>query len=368
MTHHPIAIIGAGLGGLTLAATLHRHGTPVAVFDADPSATARTQGGMLDIHEDSGQPALRAAGVYAEFTALIHEGGQATRVLDPHAQVCLDLPDTGERGRPEVDRGRLRDLLLSALPEGTVRWGAKVVSVGEGPVREVVLADGRRFTADLVIGADGAWSKVRPLLSTATPAYTGVTMVEFDLLDADTHHPRAAGIVGSGMLFAVGEGRGFLGHREPDGSLHIYAAVTVPEGWTDTGHLLDHFDGWHPDLRALVTDADSPLIPRPIHALPIGHQWERVPGVTLLGDAAHVMSPFAGEGANMAIADGADLAQALLAHPGDTEAALAVYEKAMFARAEEAAAMSAAGLELTLGPDAARRLAARMSGEPALTE
>lgn len=126
MSHHPIAIIGAGLGGLTLASVLHAHGVEAAVFDLDSSPAARAQGGMLDIHEDSGQLALRAAGLHEEFRKRIMPGGEAVRVLDKDAVVRHAEDDDGAGGRPEIDRGVLRDLLLGALPGGTVRWGAKV--------------------------------------------------------------------------------------------------------------------------------------------------------------------------------------------------------------------------------------------------
>jgi 2-polyprenyl-6-methoxyphenol hydroxylase-like FAD-dependent oxidoreductase len=372
--HHPIAVIGAGLGGLTLARVLHVGGVEAAVFESDADRHARTQGGMLDIHEESGQAALRAAGLHAEFRALIHAGGQAMRMLDKHATVLLEISDEeSSGGRPEVDRGRLRDLLLDALPAGTVRWGSRVAAVralGDGR-HEVTLADGGVFTADLLIGADGAWSKVRPLLSDDRPAYTGVCVVEGDLWDADARHPDAAAVVGGGMLFALSDAKGFLAHRESDGSLHVYTSVRTDRSWLDgidfgdaatvKKAVLERFPDWDPGLRGLVADADGPLVPRPIVALPVGMRWDRVPGVTLLGDAAHVMSPFAGEGANNAMQDAAELAQALLAHPGDTEAALAAYEEAMFPRAEAAAADSAANLALCFADDAPRGLLAQFT-------
>lgn len=288
--HVPIAIIGAGLGGLTAARVLRVHGIEATVFEAEASAATRTQGGMLDIHEENGQRALRAAGLHDAFRELIHEGGQAMRLVGPDGTVLVSRADDGEGGRPEVDRGDLRDLLLDSLAQGTIRWGAKVTGArGLGGGRhEVTFADGSTVTTDLLIGADGAWSRIRPLVSSARPAYTGISFVETDLLDADARHPRSAELIGGGFFISLGGDRGFLAHRETDGSLHVYTAVKAAEGWLGTidfgdpaaakAAVLTGFEGWDEGLRGLVADADGPLTPRHIHALPADHHWDRVPG------------------------------------------------------------------------------------------
>ncbi|MEV4259838.1 NAD(P)/FAD-dependent oxidoreductase [Kribbella sp. NPDC049584] len=345
-----IAIIGAGLGGLTLARILHVNGIDAVVYEAEASPTARTQGGMLDIHEESGQAALKAAGLYDDFLRLVMPGGEAMKVYDRHAVLRLAHEPEGS-GRPEVHRRDLRDLLLGSLPEGMIRWGSKVVEVSDG--REVRLADGASFTADLLVGADGAWSKVRSLVSDATPAYSGLSFAELDLLDPDVRHLESAELMGGGSLFALGDGRGFLGHREPD-RLHVYVAVRTDTPWSGITRddLVAEFDGWDDRFLRLIRDSDGEPFPRAIHALPIGHQWKRVPGVTLLGDAAHLMSPFAGEGANLAMQDGAELAAALIANGDDTEAALGTYESALFPRAEEAARESAQNMDVCFAPGA----------------
>ncbi|MFD9738689.1 FAD-dependent oxidoreductase [Umezawaea sp. NPDC059074] len=359
--HHPILIVGAGLSGLVLARVLHLHDIDTTVLDLDDSPTTRSQGGMLDLHEDSGQAALRAAGLYNEFRANVHEGGQAMRILDQHAVTHVQGEDDGTGDRPEINRRTLRDLLLNSIPTNTIRWGSKVVSAASltDGRHEVVLADGTTLTTDLLIGADGAWSKIRPLVSPAVPEYLGLSFVESALHNADARHPESAALIGPGFFFALGEDKGFLAHREPDGGLHVYGALKTDVDWVNrvdqatlADEFLSHFPDWDPALRALVADSDAPLIPRQIHGLPVGHRWDRVPGVTLMGDAAHLMSPFAGEGANLAMLDAADLAAALLAHPGDVEKALTVHEEAMFPRAEASAAQSVASLDLCFRADA----------------
>lgn len=375
-THYPIAIVGAGLGGLTTARVLHLKGITAVIFELEADRNTRVQGGMLDIHDDTGQVAIRSAGLYDRFVEIVHPGGEAMRILDRHGVVHREEIDGGGNGRPEVDRGHLRDLLIDSLPADTIRWGSKVVGVratSDGRGRYAVeFANGETITTDLLIGADGAWSRVRPLLSPALPVYTGISFIEADLHDAATRHPAEAAVMGSGMLFALDGGTGILGHSETDGSLHIYLGHRADEGWVDsidftdtaaaTDAMLELLGGWHDSLRGLVINADTPLTPRRIHALPIGHSWDRVAGVTLLGDAAHVMSPFAGEGANLAMYDGARLAEAIAEHSGDTEAALRAYEADLFPRSAESARESARSLDIVFADDSPQGLVEVFAG------
>ena len=363
----PVAIIGAGLGGLTLARVLHVHGIAATVYEAEASANARAQGGMLDIHENNGQLALKAAGLFDQFLEIIHAGGQATRVLDKHGHVLFEDHDDGTGGRPEVPRGELRRILLDSLPANTVRWGHKLTAVsplGDGR-HTLAFANGSTVTTDLLVGADGAWSKVRPLLSAAKPVYVGTSFIETYLFDSDTRHKASAEAVGSGALFALAPGKGIAAHREPHGVLHTYVQLNKPKDWIDgidfsdsaaaLARVAKEFDDWAPALTALITDGETDPVPRPIHALPAEHRWDRVPGVTLLGDAAHLMSP-SGEGANLAMFDGAELGKAIAANPGDVEAALVAYEKDLFPRSASEAAESEAILERCLGVSAPQSL------------
>ena len=230
-----------------------------------------------------------------------------------------------------MQRGELRQLLLDSLPPG----------------------------------------RVRPLLSDATPEYVGTSFVETYLFDGDTRHPAAATAVGDGALLANVPGRGIQAHRESGDTLHTYVALSKSQDWfaaidfTDaaaaTARIAREFDGWAPELTALITDGDTGPVLRPHYALPTGHRWDRVPGVTLLGDAAHLAGPN-GEGANLAMYDGAELGKAIAAHPDDIETALTAYEQAMFPRSAAAATEAVRIHELCFGDNAPQSLIDMFTG------
>ena len=355
-----VTIVGAGLGGLLLARVLHVNGIMVTVYEADASAAVRSQGGQIDIHAHNGQRALAAAGLTDAFRAIIHEGGAATRIVDRTGAVLFEQPDDGNSDRPEVLRGDLRRLLLESLPPETVQWGKKLAGItpsGAGR-HQLTFTDGSSVMTELLVGADGAWSRVRPLLSDAKPAYAGMTFIETFLHDVDRRHAVIADAVGPGSMLALMPGLGLVAHREAGGIIHTYAQIKCHSDWADgidfmkpeiaKAQVAAEFTGWAPALTTLITASDTPPVLRLIHALPDGHSWDRVSGVTLLGDAAHLMAPN-GEGANLAMLDAAELGQVIAANPGNVEAALATYEKALFPRSAAEAADTHVVLDLCLG-------------------
>jgi 2-polyprenyl-6-methoxyphenol hydroxylase-like FAD-dependent oxidoreductase len=297
------------------------------------------------------------------------------RLLDHHGTMLFDdSPDPDAIYNPEIDRGQLRDLLLDSLHPDTVQWGHKLTSItplGEG-VHRLHFADGTTTDSDLVVGADGAWSKVRPLLSDAQPLYTGVTFVEPGLDRATVGHPDLAALVGEGTMMALADNKGLIAQRISNDRLRVYIGVRIDQHWhrhigldlADPAQvraaLLGYFADWDPTLLRLITDSDNGYTNRALFALPVPHTWPHTPGVTLLGDAAHLMSPFSGMGANLAMLDGAELAQAIAAHT-TPDAAVAAYEKVMLARSTEAATGAAEGIASAFCPDSTQRAVAHMT-------
>ncbi|WP_220203195.1 FAD-dependent monooxygenase [Reticulibacter mediterranei] len=202
-----------------------------------------------------------------------------------------------------------------------------------------------------------------PLVSSATPTYTGVTFIEFGLDDVDQQHPILARLVGHGSMFALADNKGLIAQRNGHAHIRIYAGMRIPEGWeTITGFdasnsqiarawLLNQFSGWSNSLLALIHECNNRFVARPLYSLPIGHRWDFRPGVTLLGDAAHLMSPFSGEGVNLAMFDAAKLAEAIIEY-STLEEAVCAYEGPMFERAEIAARGANEGLAKAIAPDA----------------
>lgn len=350
MTTQPrIAIIGGGPGGLLLARLLDRRGAHATVFERDAHAGERPQGGSLDLHAETGQRAMRLADLETQFRAEARPEDQGDRLYDQNGTLLFDRDGAGD-DRPEIDRTALRRILLASLPPDTVRWDCRIetIKARSGSGYEV---SGRGFTEqfDMVVGADGAWSCVRSLLSAAVPVYEGVTLVE---LGFDTYrHPGVDALTGTGKMFAVGNNRALVAQRNGHGHIRGYAGVRIPEEAARQlakmrtedvrASVREAFEGWAPVLIHLIDVGDLIGI-RPMYALPIGHHWTSQPGLTLLGDAAHLMSPFSGEGVNLALADAVDLADALTS--GEGWPAIERHEAAMVVRATPAAEGAAAGL------------------------
>ncbi len=347
-----------------LARILHIRGFTSTVFEQEASALERPQGGTLDLHPGTGQYAIQLAELEPQFRAVARYEDQELRLYDQDG--VLHFEEAGEfadKERPEIDRTALRQILLDSLPPDTVRWHHKLRTLKprEDGTHELIFENDHTQVFDLVVGADGTWSRVRPLLSAAIPEYTGVTFIELSFDDVDARHPNIAHLVGHGTMFASGNNRALVAQRNGHAHVRVYAALRVPEDWPvahiDVSRpekakeiLLEQFAGWSPQLLALITESRNHIVPRSLYALPVGHRWENRLGITLLGDAAHVMSPASGQGVNLALRDAADLACALV-DTDDWKSAVRRYEKTMLDRAEVEAAGAAEAIKSSISPE-----------------
>ena len=346
-----IAIIGAGLAGLCLARLLQQQSVEVFIFEKDTSSSHRTAfGGCLDLHIGTGQAAIKAAGLWDEYQKYARYSGQHYIISDEHGHQTLNLRDEA-MGRPEIDRPHLRQVLLDSLNEGTICWAHKLTRADEDRTLHFETPENKDKIEkgfDLVVGADGAWSKVRSLVCTMPPVYSGVAGYEMWINNPDHDCPGVSEMIGDGTHLAFGQdGRAFFMQRQTDRRVQVYSFMQKPQDWlrnhgvsdtTDRAQVkayhLREFAGWWPGVREVIEAVDGPIKPRALHMLHVDTRWSHKHRFTLIGDAAHLMTPFAGEGVNVALHDSLLLSKEILARIDDVDGAAAKYETEMFPRAE----------------------------------
>lgn len=331
--------------------------------------------GMLDLREESGLKVMRECGLWDKFQAATGECSETWKVLNPQG-IELHVSEGGLDSRPEISRNSLTNLFVNSVPSECINWNHKITAVRDARnpatgATEITLDLGAngQATYDFVVGADGAWSQVRNLLTEVKPFYDGAQFVTVTIRNASTKYPRLTELCGSGSLMALGGKNGIITQRGPQDSIRVYAIVsTVEEHWVEAAGLKDKpavefksalldndklFRNWAPLLKELVATAcdedtkdrpDAPAEVWPLRRLPVYTRWEPRTGATLVGDAAHLQPPWSGEGVNLALWDSLDLADAISGVPEVEDAAswqaaleprIREYESKMFARADE---------------------------------
>ncbi|KAK1758838.1 FAD/NAD(P)-binding domain-containing protein [Echria macrotheca] len=340
-----IAIIGAGPCGLTLAVLLERASIPYTIFERDASPEAVTTGGSLDIHPETGQRALREAGLFEGFQKVARYEDTVISISDKDGERVFSAGQG--RDAPEIDRRELRALLLGGLPEGRVRWGFGLVGAVRGEDGGVVLkfANGEEEGGwDLVVGADGAWSKVRGLVTKVTPRYSGKSFLESRITTTNPLHKTLAAKLGPGLHIAVGGGQLVITQRQGNGEYRTYLGLQIEESFFKNAiaedqpdklraTMLDFYADWADFYKDLIRNATN-FRAWPLYTLmPEEVGWEAVGDVTLAGDAAH-LAITNGEGVNMAMADALALAEKIKEYyaGGDLARAVKEYEADMFPR------------------------------------
>jgi 2-polyprenyl-6-methoxyphenol hydroxylase-like FAD-dependent oxidoreductase len=352
-----IAIIGAGPGGCMLARLLHLRNIPCTIYEAEQSINYRSQGGTLDLRTNTGLAAVKEAGLYDEFLKNARFDGEYLLVTDKKLTTWMKRPagspdkKNNTMEAPEIDRKVLRKMLADSLPDGIVRWGYKLLRVDED--FSLHFANGTVESGfDLIVGADGAWSKVRNLVTSQKPYYCGIGGYAISIPDAERSAPDAYKLVNRGSVFAYSDMKHINGQQLGDGSLKISVYSQRNEDWMTTSGfdvndltavkkaIREEFHDWDPKLLDFVDKSETNLRSYNLYMLPVGFRPEHKKGITLLGDAAHLMSPFAGIGVNTAFYDAVLLANAISASiqsgdPDDLDSYIVKYEDDMYTFAKD---------------------------------
>lgn len=369
-----IAIVGGGPGGLTLARLLQLKGANVKVFERDFGKEARVQGATLDLHEESGLEALRRAGLIEAF--YVHHRPEAgkLRILDKSGEIKLDEHSSDDFGehRPEIDRGPLRKILLDSLQPDTIVWDSQFTKMEKQEEGWMLhFKNGTSAYADVVIAADGANSKIRPYITDIKPIYSGITVIEGNIYHASENAPQMYTLVNGGKIFAFGNEQSLILSAKGDGSLSFYTGCKVPEIWlaessidfTNKAQVFNWFKeafaSWDTQWQELLASDEISFVPRPMYHYPLDQHWDSLPNLTMLGDAAHRMPPYAGEGVNMAMQDALELAECLTDTQYKTvQDAIAAFEKQMCTRASAVTQITLESTEMLHSNDAVGKMLA----------
>jgi salicylate hydroxylase len=337
-----IAIVGAGIGGCTLAAALHAVGIDCTVYEQAPALNPIGAG--IQVAPNAARPLLELGlGPFLSSSGVrvsaIHmrrwDSGETISKLP-----LAECPSVFGAPYYTLLRADLHDGLVGLLPPGTLRLGRPVVAVHDGPSPSLEFADGGRVHADLVVGADGIHSVVRAGLHTDEPRFSGQLifrgLVPADRVSFLTADPRVQLFLGPGkhcVSYPVAAGSLVSFGATIPGSSYPFASAFA-ESWSSRGdvrELAAAYGGWYPEVRKLIEAADTAGLWALHDRDPItGWSGQRT---TLLGDAAHPMLPFMAQGANQAIEDAIVLARCLSRY--DVDAALVRYEEIRRPRTED---------------------------------
>lgn len=361
-----IAIVGGGPGGLMLGLLLQRQGFSFTIYERGYQNMHSDRGGSLDIHDDSGQLPLKVAGIFENFRKHARYEGEDTRIVNKDGEILYDEDAEGEGNRPEIDRGKLCDIIMEQIHPENIKYGfkfEKLIQRDNGEV-ELVFENGTTVMTNLVIGADGAFSQIRSYLTNAKPEYTGISMIEMN--SDENEHPDLLKFNKNGKLIGLGGDQAILGQRNGDGRIMAYISFKTKYEKLDEyrklsldalkERLLAEYSDWDSELQNYIAYSYDDIKFRRIYKLPIGLTWATQPNITIIGDAAHLMSPFAGEGVNMALYDAYLLAESFKNFNNLTEV-LKVYEQQMFETTKVHAKESQDNLEIFFSENGAEKMA-----------